>query len=122
MIVQTVSYLLISSKCRKRLLCLFPGPWSYSAPDKLEGLWNKRQGRAEEIGRQWWFGKLSRFLGVIAGENLKIIKVASESLFPTNYDFNGTHQLFSTSVAVLFSGLSVQYVWLDSNLFFLVDK
>lgn len=63
-------------------------------PDKLEGLWNKRKSRAEEIGRRWWFGKLSRFLGVIPGENLKVTKVASETLSSTKYNFNSAQQLF----------------------------
>lgn len=40
--------LFVSSKCRKRLIHLFPGPWSWLAPDKLEGLWNKRKCRAQE--------------------------------------------------------------------------
>ena len=82
---------------------------------------DKRKGRAEEIGRRWWFGKLSRFFGVIAGENLKILKVASENLFSTKYAFNSAQQLFSTSAGVLLSCLSVQHVWLDGNIFFFVD-
>lgn len=81
----------------------------------------KRKGRAEAIGRRWWFGKLSRFFGVTAGEDLKIIKVASENLFSTKYDFSSAEQLFSTSVGVLLSCLSVQHVWLDGNIFFFVD-
>jgi len=77
--------LLVSSRCRKRLVCLIAGPQSCPALGKLESLWNTRKGGAEEIGRRWWFGKLSQLLEGIAGKNLKIITVAS---------FNRAQQVF----------------------------
>lgn len=113
--------LLVSSKCRKRWICLFLDPSSSPAIDKLECLWNKRKGTAVKIKRRFRLGKLGRIFGVIAGKKTQNYKYGLRASFPQDMFLIVCNIYFLQVLMFWFFCLGMQHLWWDDNLFVFVD-